>query len=352
MFHFGNTKKLSFSVALLIAIISLIFDLVGLWVFEKEIHFLHPLITSSIVFIVSWVVLRLILERFIYERIRVIYKTISTTKRGNNRKLPHYSGKDIIESVNKDVEEWAAERNNEIENLKKMEAYRREFLGNVSHELKTPITTIQGYVLTLLDGGLYDNNINRKYLKRTAKNINRLIAIINDLEEISKIETGMLEMKIAPINFSLLVKDVFDFMEIKAQKHNIKLEYTQGFDKNIRVMADQSRIRQVLINLIDNSIKYGKKNGLTTVSVFDMDENVLIEITDNGIGIEQKDLPRIFERFYRTDKSRSRDMGGTGLGLAIVKHIIEAHNQTINVRSKINVGTTFAFTLQKAVNKN
>ncbi|PLW92117.1 MAG: two-component sensor histidine kinase [Marinilabiliales bacterium] len=348
MFYFGNTKKLSPSVALLIAIISLIFDLAGSWVFEKEIHFMHALITSSIVFIVSWVALRLILDRFIYERIRVIYKTISTTKRGTNKKIPAYSGKDIIESVNKDVEEWAAERNSEIENLKKMEAYRREFLGNVSHELKTPITTIQGYVLTLLDGGLKDNKINKKYLKRTAKNINRLIAIINDLEEISKIETGMLEMNITNVNLSVLAKDVFDFMEIKAQKHKISLSYEPGFDNAIKVYCDQGKIRQALINLIDNSLKYGKEGGQTSVNVFDMDENVLIEVTDDGVGIEQEDLPRVFERFYRTDKSRSRDMGGTGLGLAIVKHTIEAHNQTINVRSKTNVGTTFGFTLQKA----
>lgn len=352
MFHFGNTKKLSPSVALLIAIISLIFDLVGSWVFEKEIHFLHSFITSSIVFIVSWVALRLILDRFIYERIRVIYKTISTTKRGTNKKIPANSRKEIIESVKKDVEEWAAERNSEIENLKKMEAYRREFLGNVSHELKTPITTIQGYVLTLLDGGLKDKKINKKYLLRTAKNINRLIAIINDLEEISRIETGMLEMNFAKINFSLLVKDVFDFMEIKAAKRKITLLYNPGLDKTIKVYADQSKIRQVLINLIDNSLKYGKEGGKTKISVFDMDDNYLIEITDNGIGIEQGDIPRIFERFYRTDKSRSRDMGGTGLGLSIVKHTIEAHNQTINVRSKTDVGTTFAFTLKKAVDKN
>lgn len=352
MFHFGNTKKLSPSVAFLIAVASIVFDLCVSWIFENEIHIIHSAISAIIIFFISWILLRLILDRFIYERIRVIYKSISSTKRGAQNKFPIHNSKDIIGAVNKDVEEWAAARNSEIENLKKMEAYRREFLGNVSHELKTPITTIQGYVLTLLDGGLKDEKINKKYLKRTAKNINRLIAIINDLEEISRIETGMLEMNTINMNFSALVKDVFDFMEIKAMKHKIEMVYEPGFDKAIRVFADQGKIRQVMINLIDNSLKYGKKEGQTTVSVFDMDENVLIEITDNGVGIDQKDLPRIFERFYRTDKSRSREMGGTGLGLAIVKHTIEAHNQSINVRSNTDVGTTFAFTLKKAVDKN
>ena len=351
IFHFNNTKKLSIIIAFLISFISFVLGISFYFILNIEANWFHSGITSIIIFFVTWLLLRLILEHFIYDRIRLIYKSIRSTKRGKNKSKKTFSRGDIIENVNRDVEEWAAARNSEIENLKKMEAYRREFLGNVSHELKTPITTIQGYVLTLLDGGLKDKKINKKYLKRTAKNINRLIAIINDLEEISRIETGMLQMNLAPINFSFLVKDVFDFMEIKAQKRGIQLIYSLDFNKSIWVTADQNKIRQVIINLIDNSLKYGKKGGKTIISTFDMDDNILIEITDNGIGLTQEELPRIFERFYRTDKSRSRDMGGTGLGLSIVKHIIEAHEQSINVRSKTGVGTTFAFTLKKAKTK-
>lgn len=350
-FHFNNTKKLSIIIAFLISFISFILGISFYYILNIEANWVHSFITSTIIFFITWLLLRLILEHFIYDRIRLIYKSIRSTKQGKNKNKKIFSDGDIIENVNRDVEEWAVARNTEIEKLKEMESYRREYIGNVSHELKTPITTIQGYVLTLLDGGIEDKNINKKYLLRAAKNINRLTAIINDLEEISRIETGMLQMKIAPLNFSILIKDVFDFMEIKAQKRGIRLIYSIDFDKAIWVIADQNRIRQVIINLIDNSLKYGEKGGETTISTFDMDDNFLIEITDNGIGLTQEELPRIFERFYRTDKSRSRDMGGTGLGLSIVKHIIEAHEQSINARSKLGIGTTFAFTLKKAKGK-
>jgi two-component system phosphate regulon sensor histidine kinase PhoR len=256
--------------------------------------------------------------------------------------------KDIIHKVNEEVTEWAQDRRQEIEELKKLEAYRREFLGNVSHELKTPLFNIQGYILTLLDGGLDDPSINKEYLERSGKNIERMISIVEDLEVISRFETGELKLDILNFDIVALVTDVIELLEVKAKKKNIHQKIVRENEKPLFVKADKERIRQVLINLLDNSIKYGTDGGKTKVSFFDMDENILIEVTDNGLGVDSKDVPRLFERFFRVDKSRSREQGGSGLGLAIVKHIIEAHHQTINVRSSIGVGTTFAFTLQKA----
>jgi two-component system phosphate regulon sensor histidine kinase PhoR len=253
-----------------------------------------------------------------------------------------------LESVNRQVLEWGEQQQQEIEKLKELARYRREFLGNVSHELKTPIFNIQGYVLTLLDGGLEDPNINREYLLKTEQSIERMVTIIEDLEAISKLESGELKLKFTRFDIVELSKDVVDFLEIKAKKKKIKIHFAKNYDRSIFVNADKKSIRQVLVNLIDNSIKYGlDKDGTIKVSFFDMDENILVEVTDNGIGIDQKDIPRLFERFFRTDKGRSREQGGSGLGLAIVKHLIEAHEQVINVRSTVGVGTTFAFTLKK-----
>lgn len=349
-FTFGNPRQLSWMIAALMAMLVFVLAMIALECLQLD-HWLMSIILASITFLLLWLGIRFVLERFIYDRIRLIYKTIRSTKLGKANKRRLEDNGDIIENVNRDVEQWAKDRADEIELLKRNETFRREFLGNVSHELKTPITTIQGYVLTLLDGGMYDEAINKKYLLRTAKNINRLIAVVNDLDEISKIESGMMQMNFTRFNFSALVKDVFEFIEIKANKRKIVLHFSNGFESNIMVEADQGRVRQVLINLVDNSLKYGTSGGTTTISAFDMDENYLIEVADTGIGMDQVDLPRIFERFYRTEKSRSRDLGGTGLGLAIVKHIIEAHRQTIHVRSKIDVGTTFSFTLAKVNGK-
>jgi len=343
----GNPRHLSVFIA---AILAAMVFVISLFVMEFTIapSCIVALALALATFVVVFLSLLYTLNRFIYDKIRLIYKSIRSTKLGkSDRKIQIEKG-DVLENVSRDVEKWTRDKANEIEILKKNEEFRREFIGNVSHELKTPITTIQGYVLTLLDGGLHDDEINVKYLQRAAKNIDRLIAIVNDLDEISKLESGTMKMNFVSFNFSALVKDVFEFMEIKAEKRRIILDYKNQSDTKIMVHADPDRIRQVLINLIDNSLKYGNRFGSTTISAFDMDEYYLIEVADNGIGIDQADLPRIFERFYRTEKSRSRKLGGTGLGLAIVKHIIEAHQQTIHVRSKIDVGTTFSFTLAKA----
>jgi len=228
-----------------------------------------------------------------------------------------------------------------------LEAYRREFVGNVSHELKTPIFNIQGYILTLLDGGLQDETINLDYLTRASKSVERMISIIEDLDAISQMETGELSLYFEKFDIVALVYELFLGMEMKASSRKINLKFAENYSRAINVSADKNHIRQVITNLIVNSIKYGKNDGTTQVKFTDLYQHVVIEISDNGMGIAKHHLPRIFERFYRVDKGRSRDHGGTGLGLAIVKHIIEAHNQTIDVKSTEGEGTTFIFTLKK-----
>ncbi|HPS46715.1 MAG TPA: ATP-binding protein [Bacteroidales bacterium] len=344
----NKTGNIAFIISLIITGLFIILFILFNLFFINSFRLYFILLMVVALFSASFFIIKFFLEKFIYEKIKPIYKTIFNLKNQKNKDQNQDEfNKDIISSVNQQVINWAKDKKDEIEELKKMETYRREFLGNVSHELKTPIFNIQGYILTLLDGGLEDPNINREYLLRTEKSIDRMIHIVQDLETISKFESGELIIQKQTFDIVSLVKEVFEFLEINAQKKNIQLIFNQVYEKPIMVKADKEKIRQVLINLIDNSIKYGNSDGKTKISFFDMDENMLIEITDSGIGVVQQDIPRLFERFYRTDKGRSREQGGTGLGLAIVKHIIEAHRQTINVRSKIGVGTTFAFTLKK-----
>ena len=247
--------------------------------------------------------------------------------------------------------EWARSQANEIEQLRKLEAFRKEFLGNVSHELKTPIFNIQGYIHTLLDGAIDDPEVNIRFLKKAGKSLDRLSDLVEDLISISQLETGQLKMEMEKFDIHALCVDIYEALEMRAGEKGIELTFKEGCDKPFWVYADKARIRQVLVNLIVNSVKYGKQGGRTLISFYDMDENILIEVADNGEGIEAVHLPRLFERFYRVDRHRSREEGGSGLGLAIVKHIIEAHNQTINARSKVGSGTTFGFTLRKAGNE-
>jgi two-component system phosphate regulon sensor histidine kinase PhoR len=307
-----------------------------------------PLVVFPATFMVTYLVFQFTIERFIYDKIKLIYKTIHNLKTNDSADKSSLNlNTDILSEVNEEVLQWAKVNRDEIDNLKKLEVYRREFLGNVSHELKTPIFNIQGYILTLLDGGLSDPKINKDYLMRTERSVDRMITIVEDLEAISQLETGELSIEKEKFDIVALTRDVFESQELKAKSGRIILKFNDVYDKPIFVKADRFRIRQVITNLIVNSIKYGKDDGETEVRFYDMDENILIEIADNGIGIDKVHLPRLFERFYRVDKGRSREQGGTGLGLAIVKHIIEAHNQTINVRSTKGVGSTFGFTLQK-----
>jgi len=307
------------------------------------------LIFIAVVFISSYIFINFSLNRFFNEKIKVIYKTIGRLRSEPEEKSNKKDKSDVLEIVNQVVIRWSEEKKKEIEELKEMGAYRREFLGNISHELKTPIFNIQGYILTLLEGGLNDATINKKFLKKSVKSINRMIALVEDLEEIGKLESSDLQLNEEKFNLLELTKDVIDFMEQKASENNTTITINTTLSKSIRVEADKKRIRQVLINLIDNAIKYGNlENGQIRISIYNFSDNYLIEVRDNGIGIPEENIRRVFERFYRTDQSRSRDKVGTGLGLAIVKHIIEAHHQTISVRSNVNEGTTFSFTLKMA----
>ena len=310
--------------------------------------FFLVLLASSGLF--SFLTTKLYIEKYIYNKIKIIYKIISDHKVAKTKKPENKKPlKDSIESVHQEVLDWSQGFEKEISHLKDLEKYRKEYIGNISHELKTPLFTIQGYVSTLIDGGLSDETINKKYLERSEKNINRLINIVKELETINQLESGEIKIEKTRFNIIELFDEAFESLEMKAKSREIKLYYGKTYDRPIFVFADRSQIQKLITNLIENAIKYGfKTNGKVKVSFFDMDDKTLIEVTDNGPGISKDDLLRIFERFYRTDKARNRKLGGTGLGLAIVKHILEAHKQTIYTRSTIGIGTTFGFTLEKS----
>lgn len=300
-------------------------------------------------FFLAFILIYLILSRFIFEKIRVIYKNIIEFKTG--KKTPWLITYNALNKTHKDVENWITTKTKEITVLKEAEKYRREFLGNLAHELKTPLTTIQGYVLTLLDGGLYDNEINMKYLRRTVQNIERLRSIINDLDEIARLEKGLESLHMKNFDFYSLLVEVIEMFENIIQKKKINIRNNIK-PHEVIVFADPDKIRQVIINLLDNAIKYSDEKGSIEIEAYSMEDRYLIEITDHGIGIDAEDIPRIFERFFRTEKSRNKVKEGSGLGLSIVKHIIEAHEQSIHARSAPNVGTTISFTLSRARGNN
>ncbi|MDR1680757.1 MAG: sensor histidine kinase [Prevotellaceae bacterium] len=292
-------------------------------------------------------IVRILLKDYIIKKIVPIYKTIYNMSTVRKQLRMDSRGGDIVERVNKEVAHWAEEKTKEISRLSAMEQYRKEFLGNVSHELKTPIFAVQGQILTLLDGGLEDPSINRRYLESCERNVERLINLIDELETINKLETGDTVLHKTSFNVVLLVEEIFEAQELNAEKKQITLRVQRPVSGRIMVYADRKRISQILMNLVGNSINYGRDGGETVVQFSNMPDRILVEVSDNGIGISAENLLRIFERFYRVDKHRSREHGGSGLGLAIVKHIIDAHGETINVKSELNVGTTFAFTLEK-----
>ena len=300
--------------------------------------------------VVLYFVSRILMKSFLVEKIRPIYKIIRSAQMPKFKELVK-SDENLLETASKDAEEWAARKSEELEQLKKQELFRKEYIGNVAHELKTPIFTIQGYVSTLLDGGLYDESINRKYLERSDKVIQRMTSIVNDLDAINRLESGELKMEYTAFNIVDLVNEIFESQEYLAKERNVTLSLELTYPKNTMVVyADRMRISMALSNLIVNAIKYNKpEGGSVRVRFFDMDSRFLVEVSDTGIGIPQDCQGRIFERFFRVDKSRSREQGGTGLGLAIVKHVVEAHGETINMKSTLNKGTSFSFTIKKGV---
>lgn len=299
-------------------------------------------------FLISFFILQIRVEHFIYRRVKRIYDDVSLLEQSDFSDQPVTTD---MRTLTQEIERFANNKKIEIESLKIRESYRKEFLGNVSHELKTPLFTVQGYIETLLDGAIDDKAVRKKYLQRAAKGVERLIYIVRDLDMIAKLETGDLHLAEEEFNIVELVQNVFDMMEMKAAKKNINLTFDMEYTKPIMVYADRERILQVVTNLVVNSIKYGKEDGTTEVSIEDLIKNkVIIRITDNGEGIQEQNIPRLFERFFRVDKSGSRKEGGSGLGLSIVKHIIEAHKEKIYVESVYGVGSEFSFTLERGKN--
>ena len=299
---------------------------------------------SFILFVFSFFVLQYRVERFIYRRVKKIYDDVSLLENASFRNQPVTTD---MATLTREVQKFARDKKLEIETLKIREEYRREFLGNVSHELKTPLFTVQGYLLTLLDGAMDDKNIRKKYLQRAEKGVERLIYIVKDLDMITKLETGDINLDLSEFNIVEVIQSVFELLEMRASKKNIALSFDAVY-KPIRVIADHEKIQQVVTNLVMNSIKYGKQGGTTEVSIEDLVNNkIIVRVTDNGEGIEKQHIPRLFERFYRVDKSGARSEGGSGLGLAIVKHIIEGHDEKIYIESQFGIGSEFSFTLEK-----
>jgi two-component system phosphate regulon sensor histidine kinase PhoR len=306
------------------------------------------LISFLIVLTGSYFLIFFIIQQFIYRKIKLIYKFIYQTKASKKQEtyykyiLPQKS----IDEVRQDVEAWGERQQREIEALKQNETFRKEFLQNLSHEFKTPVFAIQGYLETLLGGALENPELAERFLQKATKNVERLAHLIQDLDSISKLERG--ELKLSKQNFVIqdLVRDVYESLSLLAEKNHLSLSIKKGCEQPLVVYADKEKIRQVIINMVTNSIKYSKARGSVTASIYNTDEtNILVEISDDGIGIPEQLLPRIFERFYRTQEGRSRDVTGSGLGLAICKHIIEAHGHSIHVRSTESVGTTIGFTV-------
>ena len=333
---------------------ALIFSLLHICIYSSDNYseldtrtfIIFQILLGVVIFIVLFFIIWLFTELFIYRKIKSIRSFIQYSR---SQKQETRSKKlDALSELENEITALSNERKEESERLEKLETYRKEFLGNVSHELKTPIFNIQGYIHTLLDGALSDPSVNRDFLQRAEKSVDRMITIVEDLQTIAQLEKGELILDEEQFDLSELCKDVIHSQEMNAKTNNISLELSFDTSQKIMVVADRFRIRQVLVNLAVNSIRYGKQDGRTAIKISDAGEKVIVEVSDNGLGISKEHLPRIFERFYRVDKSRSRELGGTGLGLSIVKHIIEAHHQTIDVMSTENVGSVFSFSLRKA----
>ncbi|MCG8577656.1 MAG: ATP-binding protein [Flavobacteriales bacterium] len=299
-------------------------------------------------FATSYLIFYFLVEAFINKKIKVIYRIISNKKLNSDKKKEFSLTDNTLAQLTKDTQEWAATQKAQITQLEAQAEFRKEFLGNLAHELKTPVFSIQGYVLTLLEGGLEDENVNRQFLERALSGVDRITTLLEDLDDIARFESDRFNLKITKFDIVALTKDTFNQLASKADQKQINFEFNKEYTPII-VKGDKGKIAQVLTNLVSNSISYGTEEGTTTVRFHALAKNqILVEVADNGVGMDEKHFPRLFERFYRVDKSRERNVGGSGLGLAIVKHIVEAHGQTINVRSTEGIGSTFSFTLEKA----
>ncbi|MEO6883599.1 MAG: ATP-binding protein [Bacteroidia bacterium] len=340
-----SLKKISLLTSLCVAFITGLLLFIFYFIFPQQESNYTIYFVVFISFFASFFLSLFFFRKHIHQNVSGIYQTIQSVRKKDFPKDDIYCPQELLENLHAEVLDWVNERKVEMEQLHKLELYRKEFLGNVSHELKTPIFNIQGYVSTLLDGAMNEPETNRSFLSKTERSVERMIRIVEDLEAISQLETGDLQLDPERFDIVELVKDVLEAEEMQASTKHISLRLKET--KPLFVNADKFRIRQVFTNLIVNSIKYGKENGETNVRFYEHENQITTEISDNGIGIPDKHLPRLFERFYRVDKSRSREQGGTGLGLAIVKHILEAHGQTISVDSTEGIGSLFSFTLKK-----
>lgn len=305
----------------------------------------ESVLISLIIFGFSFLILQLRVRKLFFERIRQIYEDLEFETDSLIKTSPIDSE---MNSLSKDLEEFVKLKRTEIETLKKEGIYRKEFVGNVAHELKTPLFSVQGYISNLLDGAMDDKELLKKYLKRAEKSVDRLTFIIKDLDLITQLESSMLKLKFTSFDILKLTEEIIEDLEISASKRNIKIIFNKNYDKQILVEADKNRIEQVITNLVTNSINYGSEKGTTEISFESNVEKIIVKVNDNGEGISEENMPRLFQRFFRVDESRSRSQGGSGLGLAIVKHIIDAHNENIYVQSTVGVGSEFSFSLKKS----
>jgi len=339
-----KTYKFAFKTSAYITLCLTLFMSVFLYITNNFNWVLVPVVLLT--YVICFIIIQYRVERFIYRRVKRIYDDLTLLESTSLRNQPITTD---MGTLTREIDKYARDKKLEIETLKIREEYRKEYLGNVSHELKTPLFTVQGYILTLLDGAMNDEKLRKKYLTRAGKGVERLIYIVKDLDMITKLETGDLSLTTETFDIVELVQNVFELLEMKASKKKITLSFDMEYKRPIMVVADKERIQQVITNLVVNSIKYGREKGTTEVSIENLIKNkVIVRVTDNGEGIEKEHLPRLFERFYRVDKSGSRKEGGSGLGLSIVKHIIEAHNEKIYIESEVDVGSEFSFTLEKA----
>jgi two-component system phosphate regulon sensor histidine kinase PhoR len=338
--------QFAFFVATIILVLVLFLQIVYSELSDSNLDYFYFTILSVSIWLVCFAVVYFLLEKLITQKIRMLYRTIHNYKI-TKENFPISMNEDLLSAAEDEVLQWAESNREEITKLRVQEIFRREFLGNLSHELKTPIFSIQGYILTLLEGGLEDVDVNREFLKRASKGVDRMTKIVEDLDVITKFESEKIKLDLKNFDVVQLAKEIMDELEIRASNGNIKLIFNKSYREPMMVMCDRDKIGQVFQNLIINAINYSEEGKEVEVRFYDIEENFLIEVSDQGLGIEEKHLARLFERFYRVDKSRARNKGGTGLGLAIVKHIVEAHNQSISVRSSIGKGSTFSFTLKK-----
>jgi two-component system phosphate regulon sensor histidine kinase PhoR len=332
--------------AVYLTLLSVAIAAISYFIISKHLGFITILFSTVTLFLISFFIIQYRAEHFIYRRLKKLYEEVSVL---NVNDLKKNSATTDIEKLSKSMQKYVEGQRLEIKSLTEIDSFRRDFLGNVAHELKTPLFTVQGYILTLLEGAVNDKQIRMKYLDRANKGVERLVAVIKDLDMIAKLENDGLKLNIEVFNILELIQNVFDLFEMKAKKRNISLTFDKIYEFPVFVKGDVEKIEQVLINLVVNSIKYGNPNGTTIVGVEDYsDKNFIIKVIDDGEGIKKEHISRLFERFYRVDQSRSREQGGSGLGLSIVKHIVEAHDENILLKSIYGEGSEFSFTLEKA----